>query len=380
VRLPPIAVLALLAIASIGPAEGQAPSHSTPDGAALARGWQAYAEGRFPDAIMAADDVLRRAPADHHAAGLKIEALAGSGNPAAALTAYDEWLPIARREDPHLLSPIGLAVLRDLAASQDENLRVEALLVLARRGDDAARARLFAAAGEQLAGQVEELALARLGEPEAVERLAARLAEGRAPDPAQLIAVLEEARRPEAATAIVPFLEDQRSFVRGAAARAIGILGHRAAVARLTAALEDPHPYVRMSAAVALVHLGEPAAYQPLGEMLFSEVPDIRLSAAEIYAGEPGGPWVAAVAPLLEHEEPLVRLKAARVLAESDPDGAATAIRSVLADPNPILRLEASRLAGGVLSADLASLRRLLRDADPWVRLHAASALVPEAG
>jgi HEAT repeat protein len=374
-RLSSSLIVALLTALLVAAVPVAARAGQDPDGAALARGWQAYAAGDFSRAVEVADGMLRRAPADHHAVALKIEAQCRLGDPDGGLTAYETWLPVARREDPHLLQSIATGVLRQLGQSADAGLRAEALATLAARGDAVAMAGL-AGTSDEAAGLQEEIALARAGHAQSAQRLADRLGGGQVPEPGGLIAALAEAGRPEAAPAILPYLDDERAFVRAAAARAVGALGHREAAAGLSAALEDPHPMVRMSAAVSLARLGERGADELLSQMLVSDVPDVRLAAAEAYAGETTGPWVTAVTPLLRHDDPMVRLQAARLLADIDPEAAGEAIRGVLDDPNPALRTEASRAAAHVLPADLASLRRLLRDREPWVRLHAARALL----
>ena len=114
--------------------------------------------------------------------------------------------------------------------------------------------------------------------------------------------------------------------------------------------------------------------------MLSSDIPDFRLMGAEAWEGRPG-PWVDALEPILQNDAGLLRLQAARLLAPVRPDAAAETLRRASADENPVVRAEAVRTierlaADGTFLWDVATLRRMLRDAEPGIRLSAAAALL----
>ncbi len=73
---------------------------------------------------------------------------------------------------------------------------------------------------------------------------------------------------------------DDDAALRRAAARALGDLGDRVAVAPLVAALEDPDDEVRRQAAWALGRLGDRAAVAPLRRALGDRSDDVRWFAA----------------------------------------------------------------------------------------------------
>jgi HEAT repeat protein len=117
--------------------------------------------------------------------------------------------------------------------------------------------------------------------------------------------------------------------------------------------------------------------------MLQSEVPDLRIMAAEAYDGQ-NGAWVSAIMPLLENRDGVTRLQAARLIAPVNPEAARRTLQQAAGDPNPVIRAEAVSVMADVGAttpdvADLTQARRLLRDADPGVRLHAAAVLLAAA-
>lgn len=355
----------------------------------LSAGWGALAAGRSADAEAAADRLLQAGSRRHDATALKITARAQAGRAEAALDQYEEWLKGTAHEDVFLLQPVASAVLEAQATAADLGIRVDALQALAEAGERTAGARLAAVAA---AGGVRGLAdegLARAGDPQAIARLTRLVSTpgGRA-DVTAAIDTLAGLKSPEAATAIAAALDPARPMpTKLAAARALGGLGSPEGVPALRKALQDPDPPVRMSAAVALAQLGDVGGADLIREMENSPVTDIRLMAAEASAaGNPSGAWAATATTALQDADPAVRLTAARLLIAhgADPTAALAALNQAASDGNPALRLMAVRALEQVpadrLANDLPSLRRLLRDSDPHVRIAAASALLRLAG
>jgi HEAT repeat protein len=107
----------------------------------------------------------------------------------------------------------------------------------------------------------------------------------------------------------------------------------------------------------------------------------MRLIAAEAYADRGTGAWVNALMPLLQDTAGLTRLRAAELLAPVNPEAARGVLTAAAADNNPVVRAEATRILdapaiAAAIPSDLPSLRRLLRDPDPGVRLHAAGIVI----
>lgn len=383
--------IAALAIGSVVVSAAQAPTPQTPprerqpvavrgssNAARLAQGWTALAAGRHAEAARIADALLQGAPGNHHAIALKIEALAAA-EPLSSLDAYESWLQ-RRPEDVFLLAPVARGVLQQIASGGDLELRIAALEHLATAGATSARTELqqLRAAGQ--APIAADTALARLGSEEAVARLTAAVDSSTPMDRSALAATLGSVG-PAAVPTLLSLLQSPQGPTRAAAVAALGKLGARQAVERVRTVMQDPDPFVRSSAAVALTRLGDPAGQAAVDRMLDSEVPDLRLMAAEAWNGQPG-PWVEAIRPLLENMDGTIRIQAARLIAPVDPAAADRVLSAAASDENPAIRAEAVRAgaeSGDNIFVNVAQLRRLLRDADPAVRLHAAAVLLRRA-
>jgi HEAT repeat protein len=339
--------------------------------ASIARGWTALAAARYEDAVRAALAALKQDPRDHHAAGLLIAAEVGARRPSSALDGYERWLAARRQEDIFLLEEIARGVLQELAASPDTELQSEALLVLARNGVESARSALATSAKS-----VNALAArTRLGDPMATEELRQLASSSTVRDKTAVVKALREAG-PANADAIAPLLADPSPMTRAAAAEALGELGSKSGIPALQKLLVDNDPFARSTAAVALAKLGDPSANDLVVSMMSNEAAEVRLFAAEAYKNRPAAEWVDAVRPSLTDKNGLNRLIAANLIAAVDPDAARAALVEAAADPNPVVRLEAAAIMVRRDLADIAQLRKLLKDAEGWVRLRGSEGLL----
>ena len=355
-----------------GQTRDRAPETAT---ASIARGWTALAAARYEDAVRAAMAALKRDPHDHHAAGLLIAAEVGAKRPSSALDGYERWLAARRQEDIFLLEEIARGTLQELAASPDTQLQSEALLLLARSGVESARAALATSAKSVTA----LAARTRLGDPAATEELRDLALSSPARDKTAAVKALSEAG-PANADAIAALLGDPAPMTRAAAAEALGELGSKSAIPALQKLLADNDPFARSTAAVALAKLGDPTANDLVVSMMTNEVAEVRLFAAEAYKNRPAAEWVEAVRPSLTDKNGLNRLIAANLIAPVDPDAARATLVAAAADPNPVVRLEAAAIMVRRDLADIPQLRKLLRDADGWVRLRGSEGLLRLAG
>ena len=338
----------------------------------IARGWTALAAARYEDAVRAALAALKQDPGDHHAAGLLIAAEVGARRPSSALDGYERWLAARRQEDIFLLEEIARGVLQELAASSpDTQLQSEALLVLARNGVESARSALATSAKS-----VNALAArTRLGDPMATEELRQLASSSTVRDKTAVVKALREAG-PANAEAIAPLLADPSPMTRAAAAEALGELGSKSAIPALQKLLVDNDPFARSTAAVALAKLGDPSANDLVVSMMSNEAAEVRLFAAEAYKNRPAAEWVDAVRPSLTDKNGLNRLIAANLIAAVDPEAARAALVEAAADPNPVVRLEAAAIMVRRDLADIAQLRKLLKDGEGWVRLRGSEGLL----
>ena len=344
----------------------------------LSRGWAALEAGRFDDAVSVARAALKAFPADHGAVVLEMEALAQSGQVAAAFEAYQNWSSKHPRGDASLTAIVAVAVLRALGASASPlAVRVAALKTLAEAGDAASRDALSALGPSARLDAAETLAA--LGDASAASALVGAIQDTQGSRKLAAMAAAARVHAPGAAEAISPMTTDRDPAIRAGAAAALGELKNPASADSLVALLKDPMPAVNGSAAIALARMGRPEGDAVLSQMLESGVPDIVLMAAEGLPSQPER-WRSAVEPLLRTESPIDRLRAARLLKEFDSSAASQAVSAALADSNPAVREEASRAL-----ADMGALDggvdwpRLLTDSSPSVRLGAAQALMRES-
>jgi HEAT repeat protein len=313
---------------------------------------------------------------------LKIEARAAGGRAIPALDAYEQWQSAVRQEDPFILAPVAVGLLRT-ASTTDSDLRAKfrALELLAAAGDATARQALATAATNSFLEA--DAALLRLGDPGAAERLERRVEAPSSRDKSDLIDALRKAKSKRSAGAITRALQDPAMPTRMAAARALGDLDARDSIPQLLPVLNDPEPPVRFMAAVALAKLGSAAGDNFVRQLQNSPVGDMRMLAAEVTApGNPSGPWVAEATKVLQDPDPLARLRAAELLVRhaADPSAGLEALRVALAENNPAIRFAAADLLEDLprspIAEDLPSVRRLLRDPSAPVRVEAAGILL----
>ncbi len=316
---------------------------------------------------------------DHEAISVKLEALMRMADVNGALVAYDRWTHTTKREDRSLLEGIARGVLRDIAVNgQETRVRLAALEELARAGEPDPISTLEAARQGDPRAYGSDAALARLGDQSAVARLEAAAQSPDIPDKSGIAEALGDAGSQESSPALVGLLKDSIPVTRAAAADALAEIGATAAIPELRAALADEAPEVKFAAAGALHRLGDSSGDEMLNAMLASEAPDIRLQAAGVLSDSPTTDWSAVVTPLLQNPDGLTRLHAAELIGRSDPDAArAVLVPAATQDQSAAVREEGSRIIAKLFKDDVALLRTLLRDRDPWPRLYAASALLP---
>ena len=232
------------------------------DASTLATGWSALAAGQRDAAARAAAQILRRTPWNHAAMALRIEALS-QGDPIKGLDAYEAWLAKRTREDAGLLEPAARAMLRQIAAGADSDLRHHALRLLA-----AAGVPVPVGAGDATDQLAADAARAKAGDAPALKRLEAAVNAG-AIDPATLAETLESAG-PAGTPLLMSMLTKPAGPSRASAAAALGRRKAEDAKPALQTLMTDPDPYVRSTAAVALARMGDDPAMTIVERMLQS--------------------------------------------------------------------------------------------------------------
>jgi HEAT repeat protein len=170
-------------------------------------------------------------------------------------------------------------------------------------------------------------------------------------------------------------LHDEVPEVRLRAAKALGLVGGRAAVLPLVKALAEPNRWSTIRIADVLTGMkGEPV------EELMEAFPDLnghaKLAALDILGrihALPAVPWLLA---RLDDPQGDVRSRAAHALGAIGVVEAAPALRAALTDPDWPVRAMAAKALGRIRDLDaIPPLCAALRDREWWVRANAAEAL-----
>lgn len=217
-------------------------------------------------------------------------------------------------------------------------------------------------------------ALKKIGAP-LKEQMAKRLSEGGLRGP---IGDILTSIGPETIPLIVPYLTDEKiKDDAGAKITLIETLGKfkvPEAATPLLPFIDDKDPNVRRAVITSLANIGDPVGAPVLIQALQSNETDASARAAAAGAlGGIGTPEAnAAMYKALSDYDTFVGVAAAAGLRRAG-DSAATQLTQALADPSPWVRSLAAEATGGQRSAALAT--KAITDADPSVRAKAAAAL-----
>jgi HEAT repeat protein len=215
-----------------------------------------------------------------------------------------------------------------------------------------------------------------MGNEAAVRALIADLEKGGS-NPVTAIQALADSGSRTAVAPISARLKSPSPEVRAAAVEALGELGQRYPLAdRIKPLLSDPVSLVRVKAAGALVGLGDMSGLQLLQELATSEAAVSRLIAAQAMASQPDAQWLDLVRRLTSEAEPEVRVGAATLLVPHDPEMARKVLDEALRDGNPAIRQMVEEASLELLPADLRSLRLMLRSSAALARARAAGRIL----
>jgi hypothetical protein len=350
------------------------PAAITEDTLLLQQGWAFLAAGDAARAAAAADAALGRSPRSIAAASLKVEAEIARGGGGAGLAAYEAWLGTRSLEDGYLLRRAALALLWDAAAKPE--VALDALELLAADGDAEARAQL---ARRMMAGGLGETrALARMGDANAVRRLIDQVRNAPGSKMFQIEALIQS-RSPLAVSPLRELLNDRnRPEHVAAAADGLGTLGAREAIPELRRLYEDAAqlPFVRTMAAAGLFKMKDMTGLPLLQQQLTSEFGAIRSHTAQLMASAPDATWQRVVRDLVSDADPSVRVQAASLIAPYDLELARQALVGLMADSNPAIRSLAAKATVQRVATDFGSIRRLLHAEDAAVQVAAAGRLL----
>ncbi|MBB6052118.1 HEAT repeat domain-containing protein [Armatimonas rosea] len=217
-------------------------------------------------------------------------------------------------------------------------------------------------------------ALKKIGAP-LKEQMAKRLSDGGLRGP---IGDILTSIGPDTIPLIVPYLTDEKiKDDAGAKITLIETLGKfkvAEAATPLLPFIDDKDPNVRRAVITSLANIGDPVGAPVLIQALSS--PDTDASARAAAAGALGGIGTpeanAAMLKALSDYDTFVGVAAAAGLRRAG-GSATTQLAQALTDPSPWVRSLAAEAAGGQRTATLAT--KALTDSDPAVRAKAAAAL-----
>jgi HEAT repeat protein len=176
---------------------------------------------------------------------------------------------------------------------------------------------------------------------------------------------------------VLAAIGDKDLPVRAAAAQTAGRLKITEAVPALRRALGEQGSYlVRLSAAVSLHRLGDPSGDDLLRQALAGDIVEAKVFAASAFTAAESRIWRQTVESVLATSTGIDALTAAELLLTVDSEAAQRTVDHATGDPNPSIRTRAARIAGSQRAALASTVRRLLEDQSPLVRLYVSEGLL----
>ena len=363
------AVALLLTSTAAAAQNTRTPSSAAGEATALAKAWDLLARNDLAAASAAAGRALADYPRSSAALALAIDVECARSGSHGGLDVYERWLGGRTAEDPYVLRRVAVRLLREVVRDgQRPFARETALRALAADGETDLTDLL--AAEESVSDRTRAIA----GDRAAVDRLIAA-ASGQGPGKANAVRELAATGSRRAVPVLTQSLQAFDPIERAEAARALGTLDAKDAIASLKPLLNDPNFNVHITAAEALMQLGDRSSVGWLRQLMTNDEPAIRATAASAAKSDPDADWMSVVRSLTGASDPEVRRQAAELIAPHDPQLASDTLQQLLSDPNPAER-QAAKDALITSSSDVSALRKFLRDADIETRVHAADRLL----
>jgi hypothetical protein len=332
------------------------------------------ARGDAASAEAVAAEVLGAYPNSSAAGALLVQSATTRAGAASGLAAYEHWLGARKLDDPYLLRQVALALVREMAAGAGTLPAARQEAIRALAEDRDLPTLTALGQGAANGGLIENQILARLGSKEATARLVAEMQKYPGYK-GRFIEALVTAGTPDALSALEKLLADGLSENRASAANALGRLGARGAIPKLVKLLGDTYA-VRFAAAAALYRLGDATGLSFLREQERSEHAMVRVQALEATSVTPDAAWQASVRRLLADPDPQVRLLSARLLAPYDVAAAGQTLEGLFSSENLAIREAATATFVKEVATDFGILRRFLRATDQGTRVRAADRIL----
>jgi HEAT repeat protein len=265
-------------------------------------------------------------------------------------------------------------------SAEDLEVRRAAVVALGRIGDTKATPAVVEKLNEESLTIDAANALARIGDPEAVDGLLNLLGNTDASIRQAAVSALNSVLPPSMAERIIPLLDDPDPNVRESAVRIAGYFGYRESATHLLKLSSDDNEQVRCAAIEHLPYLDDERVLDVLVRALKEETPKVRAAAARALGNMDSPQVVKALVEGLADEDLWVRYFSARALGRLRSADSIEALKEVVEKEQfnhvRIAALDSLGQIGGPRISEIVS--GLVDDVDPDVR-HAARAALEKS-
>ena len=265
--------------------------------------------------------------------------------------------------------------------AEDLEVRRAAVVALGRIGDTKATSAVVDKLGDESLAIDAANALARIGDPGAVDGLLNLLGNGDASIRQAAVSALNSLIPPSMSERIIPLLNDADPNVRESAVKIAGYFGYPESATQLIKLSSDPIEQVRCAAIEHLPYLDDERVFDVLARAIKDETPKVRAAAARALGNMDSPQVVKALVAGLSDEDVWVRYFSARALGRRRSDDSVGALARVIEKEQfnhvRIAALDSLGQIGGPRIAEIVG--ELVDDVDPDVR-HAARVALENSG
>jgi HEAT repeat protein len=215
-------------------------------------------------------------------------------------------------------------------SAEDLEVRRSAIVALGRIADaKATHALVDKLSDESLAIEAAN-ALARIGDPQAVDGLLSLTGDPDASTRQAAVNALNALIPPSMAERIIPLLHDRDPNVRESAVKIAGYFGYRESASDLLELTRDPSEQVRCAAIEHLPYLDDERVFDVLARAIKEESPKVRAAAARAFGNMDSPEVVKELVGGLDDEDVWVRYFSARALGRLRAEDSVAALARVI--------------------------------------------------
>lgn len=266
-------------------------------------------------------------------------------------------------------------------SAEDLEVRRSAVVALGRIGDTKATSAVVAKLDDESLAIEAANALARIGDPEAVDGLLKLVGNSDSSIRQAAVSALNSVIPPSMAERIIPLLNDPDPNVRESAVKVAGYFGYPQSATRLLELTGDPNEQVRCAAIEHLPYLDDDRVFDVLSRAIKDETPKVRAAAARALGNMDNPQVVTDLTAGLSDEDVWVRYFSARALGRCRTDDSIAVLENLIENERfnhvRIAALDSLGQIGGPRVAGIVN--ALVDDVDPDVR-HAAREALEKSG